>query len=102
MVRDGLPAARLVGASRALRAGGGGPAHRARRVRIGPLTRQFWPPAVAPVGASEITGNIGYALLALIIVWGFAAFGEKITYRGYLLTRTADLGSRRPGVGLRG
>jgi membrane protease YdiL (CAAX protease family) len=27
-------------------------------------------------------------------VWTFAAFGEEIAYRGYLLTRAADIGKR--------
>lgn len=61
---------------------------------IDPLTSRFWPPATAPAGAEEITGNIKYALLALVIVWVFAAFGEEIAYRGYLLTRAADVGRR--------
>jgi len=30
----------------------------------------------------------------LLLVWAFAAFGEEIGYRGYLLTRAADLGNR--------
>jgi membrane protease YdiL (CAAX protease family) len=34
------------------------------------------------------------ALLALVVVWTFAAFGEEIAYRGYLLTRAADTGRR--------
>jgi membrane protease YdiL (CAAX protease family) len=34
------------------------------------------------------------ALVALLVVWTFAAFGEEIAYRGYLLTRAADIGSR--------
>jgi hypothetical protein len=28
------------------------------------------------------------------VVWGFAAFGEEIGYRGYLLNRAADAGGR--------
>jgi hypothetical protein len=56
---------------------------------IDPLTSRFWPPAVAPAGASEITGHLGVALLALLIVWTFAAFGEEFAYRQYLLTRAA-------------
>lgn len=60
---------------------------------IDPVTERFWPPAAAPSMADEITGNIGMAALALLIVWGFAAFGEEIAYRGYLLTRAADLGN---------
>ena len=61
---------------------------------IDPLTAQFWPAAAAPAGAEAITGNLGYALLALLIVWCFAAFGEEIAYRGYLVTRGADIGNR--------
>jgi membrane protease YdiL (CAAX protease family) len=29
-----------------------------------------------------------------LLVWTFAAFGEEISYRGYLLGRTADVGGR--------
>jgi membrane protease YdiL (CAAX protease family) len=35
-----------------------------------------------------------FALGNLAIVWVFAAFGEEVGYRGYLLTRAADLGNR--------
>ncbi|MFL6545586.1 MAG: CPBP family intramembrane glutamic endopeptidase, partial [Candidatus Udaeobacter sp.] len=48
----------------------------------------------APALANEITGNAKMALLALLLVWTFAALGEEITYRGYLLTRAADVGKR--------
>jgi len=34
------------------------------------------------------------AFVALLLVWTFAAFGEEIVYRGYLLTRAADVGKR--------
>jgi membrane protease YdiL (CAAX protease family) len=34
------------------------------------------------------------ALLALGLVWTFAAFGEEMVYRGYLLRRAADIGGR--------
>jgi membrane protease YdiL (CAAX protease family) len=61
---------------------------------IEPLTGFFWPKPVAPELANEITGNIKVALLALLLVWTFAAFGEEIAYRGYLLTRAADVGKR--------
>ncbi len=27
-------------------------------------------------------------------MWGFAAFGEEVSYRGYLLNRAADCGAR--------
>jgi uncharacterized protein len=61
---------------------------------IEPITAHFWPPIVAPAGTNEIAGNVKTALLYLPIVWIFAAFGEEISYRGYLLTRAADIGAR--------
>lgn len=61
---------------------------------IDPLTAHFWPEATLPEGADEITGDLGTAALWLLLVWTFAAFGEEIAYRGYLLTRAADLGGR--------
>ena len=59
-----------------------------------PFTSQFWPEPAAPEGVEDITGDVKTAALYLLIVWGFAAFGEEIAYRGYLLTRAADLGAR--------
>ena len=61
---------------------------------IEPLAAHFWPPIVAPAGAEVISGNIGTALLWLLLVWTWAAFGEEVGYRGYLLTRAADIGGR--------
>ena len=61
---------------------------------IEPLAGHFWPPIVAPAGAEAITGNIKAALMALLLVWTWAAFGEEVGYRGYLLTRAADIGGR--------
>jgi uncharacterized protein len=61
---------------------------------IEPVTGFFWPKPSAPALANEITGNAKIALFALLLVWTFAAFGEEIAYRGYLLTRAADIGKR--------
>jgi membrane protease YdiL (CAAX protease family) len=61
---------------------------------IDPWTAHFWPPAIAPSEAASITHNLKYALMTLGLVWTFAAFGEEISYRGYLLTRAADIGGR--------
>jgi membrane protease YdiL (CAAX protease family) len=61
---------------------------------IDPFTARFWPEAVLPEGADKIIGNLKIALLYLGLIWTFAAFGEEIAYRGYLLLRTADLGGR--------
>mgnify|MGYP001256871432 CR=1 FL=1 len=65
---------------------------------IDPLTSHFWPPAIAPEGMDEITGNIQVAFLTLLLVWTFAAFGEEIAYRGYLLTRGAEAGGGSPAA----
>jgi CAAX amino terminal protease family. len=59
-----------------------------------PITAHFWPPAVGPSGFDEITGHPLVMLRWLLIVWTFAAFGEEISYRGYLTIRAADVGSR--------
>jgi membrane protease YdiL (CAAX protease family) len=61
---------------------------------IDPITAHFWPSAKAPSGFDEITGHAMVALRWLLIVWTFAAFGEEISYRGYLVTRAADVGAR--------
>jgi membrane protease YdiL (CAAX protease family) len=63
---------------------------------IDPLTALFWPPAIAPAGVESIAGDVRSALLYLGLVWTFAAFGEEISYRGYLLNRAADAGGRTP------
>jgi membrane protease YdiL (CAAX protease family) len=75
------------------------PAAAALRILVGqfliePVTGFFWPKPTAPALANEITGNVKIALIALLLVWTFAAFGEEIAYRGYLLTRAADVGRR--------
>ena len=61
---------------------------------IDPITSRFWPPAIAPAGTEHLSGNAMVALRWLLIAWTFAAFGEEIGYRGYLLTRAADVGNR--------
>src|SRR5256886_7273595 len=61
---------------------------------IEPITGFFWPTPSAPELANEIAGNVKVAFLAGLLVWTFAAFGEEIAYRGYLLTRAADIGKR--------
>jgi len=61
---------------------------------IDPLTAHFWPAAHAPGGFESINGHWTVALRWLLIVWTFAAFGEEISYRGYLVTRAADVGAR--------
>ncbi len=41
-----------------------------------------------------LIGNLKLALIALGLIWTMAAFGEEMTYRGYLLRRAADVGGR--------
>lgn len=59
---------------------------------IDPLATRFWPKQIAPKGADSIVHNPTAALIALLLVWTFAAFGEEISYRGYLTKRGADAG----------
>jgi len=61
---------------------------------IEPLTAHFWPPIAGPAGSDAITGNVKLMLTTLGLVWTFAAFGEEIGYRGYLLARAADAAGR--------
>jgi len=49
---------------------------------------------VAPSGSNQIRGHAVVALEWLLLIWTFAAFGEEIGYRGYLLTRAAEAGGR--------
>jgi membrane protease YdiL (CAAX protease family) len=55
----------------------------------------IWPaPEKAPAGFNAIAGHPLVLLKWFGIVWTFAAFGEEISYRSYLVTRGADLGGR--------
>ena len=61
---------------------------------VQPLAQQIWhqPEQVSSLLSSGMTTK--KALLTLAVIWTFAAFGEELGYRGYLLTRAADLGNR--------
>lgn len=61
---------------------------------VDPITAHFWPAAAGPGGFNEIAHNAPVALRWLGVVWTFAAFGEEISYRGYLLNRAADVGEK--------
>jgi len=56
------------------------------------VTARFWPPIAGPHGIDKIVGNPMAALAALALIWTFAAFGEEIGYRGYIMKRAADAG----------
>jgi uncharacterized protein len=61
---------------------------------VEPLGQLIWhrPEQVSSLLSSGMSTE--KALLTLGVVWTFAAFGEELGYRGYLLTRAADLGNR--------
>ncbi len=42
----------------------------------------------------SIHGNLKATLIYMALVWPFAAFGEEMVYRGYLMNRVADLFNR--------
>jgi membrane protease YdiL (CAAX protease family) len=58
---------------------------------VEPLAVHFWPPIKAPSGANELRGNLAALAVYLPVVWIFAAFGEEIGYRGFLLNKLADI-----------
>ena len=59
---------------------------------VEPLVHRIW---TEPEHVSNVieSGAAGWnqALISLLIVWTFAAFGEELSYRGYLLTRAAEV-----------
>ncbi len=65
---------------------------------VEPLAARIWPPIVAPGGTEAIAGDPLAAIRWLALIWTFAAFGEEIAYRGYLLGRAADALGRSPAA----
>jgi membrane protease YdiL (CAAX protease family) len=94
MVRDGLHAASVLAQHFSNRTGGGWCPNPSWAICHRTGYRIFLAATVRAKLANEIAGNVKMALLALLLVWTFAAFGEEIAYRGYLLTRAADIGRR--------
>jgi membrane protease YdiL (CAAX protease family) len=64
---------------------------------LDPLGRQLWHvPANVSFVVTAAHANPRTALLNLVFVWVFAAFGEEIVYRGYILRRAMEaLGDSR-------
>jgi len=62
---------------------------------VGPLASRIWP-GPQHVSNTLASAALGWrqALITLLIIWTFAAFGEELSYRGYLLTRAADIFGR--------
>jgi len=94
MVCDGIHAGGVLAPNFSNRLGDGRGAHPPRAIRDRTGYWIFLAGADCARLANEITGNAKIALLALLLVWTFAAFGEEIAYRGYLLMRAADIGRR--------
>ena len=60
------------------------------------VTALWWPAVTTPEDFSAIRGNALVAGRWLLTVWTFAAIGEEVGYRGYLLGRAADVGRQTP------
>jgi hypothetical protein len=43
---------------------------------------------------ATLHANVGNSAIALAFIWTLAAFGEEMVWRGYLMSRVADLGHR--------
>ena len=60
-----------------------------------PVASRIWP---EPEHVSQVVESVRLGwpqlLKSLVIVWTLAAFGEELSYRGYLLTRVADIFGR--------
>jgi len=63
-------------------------------VVVGPIAEKFLGAQHGSKGLETSTPNLLWALRMLALVWTFAAFGEEMGYRGYLMTRAADVGNR--------
>lgn len=61
-------------------------------VVLDPISNYLWrqPPDMSSF--APLVGNAKYAALSLLVIWTFAAFGEELSYRGYLMQRASDLG----------
>ncbi len=68
-------------------------------VILQPIGQHFWP---GPVRVSSVISQAHdplHTLRLVLFLWAFAAFGEEIGYRGYLLRRAIDVfGPSRWGV----
>jgi membrane protease YdiL (CAAX protease family) len=59
---------------------------------VEPLAHRIWPePEQVSTVIESGAAGWNHALTSLLIVWTFAAFGEELSYRGYLLTRAAEM-----------
>lgn len=63
-------------------------------VVVGPIAEKFLGAQHGSKALQTSTPNLLWALRSLALVWTFAAFGEEMGYRGYLMTRASDVGDR--------
>ena len=63
-------------------------------VVAGPIAEKHFGAQHAPKGLDSDKPNVPWVLAMLGLVWSFAAFGEEMGYRGYLLNRAAEIGNR--------
>jgi membrane protease YdiL (CAAX protease family) len=61
---------------------------------VAPIAHHVWPEPEHVSQVIKTSGGWKNVVTSLAIVWAFAGFGEELGYRGYLLTRAADLGNR--------
>ena len=61
---------------------------------VGSMAEKHFGSQHEPKGLDSDVHSVGWALRILVIFWGFAAFGEEMGYRGYLLNRAAEVGNR--------
>jgi uncharacterized protein len=65
------------------------------QIVVQPLASHLWHRPEQVSSLLQVPAHdLNFALRNLALVWIFAAFGEELSYRGYLLTRAADLGNR--------
>ena len=63
-------------------------------VVVGPIAEKHLGVQHAPKVMETSAPNLLWALRMLALIWTFAAFGEEMGYRGYLMTRAAEVGNR--------
>lgn len=63
-------------------------------VLVGPIAEKYLGVEQASKIIGTSTPDRYWALRTLVLIWTFAAFGEEMGYRGYLMTRASDVGNR--------
>jgi len=60
-------------------------------VVLDPVTSYFWPQPADLGSFKQVAHNLPFAAQYFALIWTFAAFGEELSYRGYLMRRAADI-----------